>query len=311
MDVYRTRYFGRHPLDRPHHLLRAARLSDAFAQADLHQALVAFARDACRNRGHRRWRRRVRGRSLNATRRALEPCRARTSPNVPRWTTTASRPASSTGRTRVPTTRFYGFPRLVTHIDDGAIAAVGALYEELGIDGDVLDLMGSWVSHFRRAPRAAHGARHERRRSSPPTRWRPRPSCTTSTPTRGCRSPTTRSTRRCAASRSTTSSGRSRCSPTSRGSLRPGRALRVHVLQPLLPDQGDPGLAAVDRRAALRDRGRVLPARRRLRRADRSSGAPPSAIGATRCTRCGAVVDSARHEGLPAWDSSLPPPRSP
>ena len=44
---------------------------------------------------------------------------------------------------------FYGFPRLVTHIDDGAIAAVGALYEELGVDGDVLDLMGSWVSHFR------------------------------------------------------------------------------------------------------------------------------------------------------------------
>ena len=33
-----------------------------------------------------------------------------------------------------------------------AIAAVGALYEELGIDGDVLDLMSSWVSHFDRAP---------------------------------------------------------------------------------------------------------------------------------------------------------------
>jgi SAM-dependent methyltransferase len=48
---------------------------------------------------------------------------------------------------------FYGFPRLVTHIDDGAIAAVGALYEELGLDGDVLDLMGSWVSHFRAPPR--------------------------------------------------------------------------------------------------------------------------------------------------------------
>ena len=49
---------------------------------------------------------------------------------------------------------FYSFPRLVTHIDDGAIAAVGALYEELGIDGDVLDLCSSWVSHFRTAPRA-------------------------------------------------------------------------------------------------------------------------------------------------------------
>ena len=50
-------------------------------------------------------------------------------------------------------TIFYGPPRLVTHIDDDAIAAVGELYEELGIDGDVLDLMSSWVSHFRTPPR--------------------------------------------------------------------------------------------------------------------------------------------------------------
>ena len=42
----------------------------------------------------------------------------------------------------------------MTHIDDGAIAAVGALYDELAVDGDVLDLMGSWVSHFPSAPRA-------------------------------------------------------------------------------------------------------------------------------------------------------------
>jgi SAM-dependent methyltransferase len=49
---------------------------------------------------------------------------------------------------------FYVLPRFVTHIDDDAIAAVGALYDELGVDGDVLDLMSSWVSHFRTAPRA-------------------------------------------------------------------------------------------------------------------------------------------------------------
>jgi SAM-dependent methyltransferase len=49
--------------------------------------------------------------------------------------------------------RFYGPPRFVTHIDDGAIAAVGALYQELHIgDGAVLDLMSSWVSHFLTAP---------------------------------------------------------------------------------------------------------------------------------------------------------------
>lgn len=51
-----------------------------------------------------------------------------------------------------PDAEFYGAPRLVTHIDDAAIAAVGALYEELGIRGRVLDLMSSWVSHFLTVP---------------------------------------------------------------------------------------------------------------------------------------------------------------
>ena len=57
-----------------------------------------------------------------------------------------------------PDTAFYDRPRLVTHIDDAAIAAVGDLYAELGIDGRsprplrVLDLMSSWVSHFREPP---------------------------------------------------------------------------------------------------------------------------------------------------------------
>ncbi len=50
---------------------------------------------------------------------------------------------------------FYSVPRLVTHIDDPAIAAVSELYAELGVDNPaarVLDLMSSWVSHLRRAP---------------------------------------------------------------------------------------------------------------------------------------------------------------
>jgi SAM-dependent methyltransferase len=51
-----------------------------------------------------------------------------------------------------PDAGFYAFPRYVTHIDEGAIAAVGALYEELGVAGAVLDLMSSWVSHFTRPP---------------------------------------------------------------------------------------------------------------------------------------------------------------
>jgi SAM-dependent methyltransferase len=51
-----------------------------------------------------------------------------------------------------PDPLFYEPVRLVTHIDDDAIAAVGALYDELDLTGDVLDLMGSWVSHFRSTP---------------------------------------------------------------------------------------------------------------------------------------------------------------
>jgi SAM-dependent methyltransferase len=51
-----------------------------------------------------------------------------------------------------PDPDFYSWARLVTHIDDDAIAAVGDVYEELGVDGAVLDLMSSWVSHFRRRP---------------------------------------------------------------------------------------------------------------------------------------------------------------
>ena len=44
---------------------------------------------------------------------------------------------------------FYASPRLVAHIDDGAIAAVTSLYRELFPPGGVvLDLMGSWISHL-------------------------------------------------------------------------------------------------------------------------------------------------------------------
>jgi SAM-dependent methyltransferase len=44
---------------------------------------------------------------------------------------------------------FYLFARLVTHIDDGAIEAVKALYRERLTAGmRVLDLMSSWISHL-------------------------------------------------------------------------------------------------------------------------------------------------------------------
>jgi SAM-dependent methyltransferase len=44
---------------------------------------------------------------------------------------------------------FYSSPRLVTHIDDRAIAAVTQLYREHFPPGrTILDLMSSWVSHL-------------------------------------------------------------------------------------------------------------------------------------------------------------------
>jgi SAM-dependent methyltransferase len=52
-----------------------------------------------------------------------------------------------------PDRYFYSPPRLVTHIDDQAIDALGRLYRDLGVSGHVLDLMSSWVSHFAEPPR--------------------------------------------------------------------------------------------------------------------------------------------------------------
>jgi hypothetical protein len=44
---------------------------------------------------------------------------------------------------------FYRSPRLVTHIDDAAIAAVTQVYREiLPKGGAILDLMASWISHL-------------------------------------------------------------------------------------------------------------------------------------------------------------------
>ena len=48
-----------------------------------------------------------------------------------------------------PDEDFYKTPRLVTHIDGRAIAAVTQLYREFfPAGGVILDLMSSWVSHL-------------------------------------------------------------------------------------------------------------------------------------------------------------------
>jgi hypothetical protein len=45
--------------------------------------------------------------------------------------------------------RFYDTPRLVTHIDEGAIAIIGDILRELiPPDAAILDLMSSWKSHL-------------------------------------------------------------------------------------------------------------------------------------------------------------------
>ena len=57
-----------------------------------------------------------------------------------------------------PDADFYSVPRKVVHIDDGAIAALGALYAEvLPNDGRLLDLMSSWRSHLPQGFRAVVG----------------------------------------------------------------------------------------------------------------------------------------------------------
>jgi SAM-dependent methyltransferase len=59
-------------------------------------------------------------------------------------------PEESFRRTdETPDEEFYRTPRLVTHIDDHAIAAVTQFYRELfPPDGEILDLMSSWISHL-------------------------------------------------------------------------------------------------------------------------------------------------------------------
>ena len=81
---------------------------------------------------------------------------------------------------------FYSWPRLVTHIDDDAIAAVGALYEELGIDRGRArphELLGVAFSYATGAP---HRAGDECRRAAGESRPPKPSSCTTSMQTRNC-----------------------------------------------------------------------------------------------------------------------------
>ncbi|HWE72206.1 MAG TPA: class I SAM-dependent methyltransferase [Stellaceae bacterium] len=76
-----------------------------------------------------------------------------------------------------PDPQFYQQPRFVTHIDEGAIAAVTGLYRQVfPAGGTVLDLMGSWVSHLppevTYAEVIGHGMNEEELKANPRyTRW--------------------------------------------------------------------------------------------------------------------------------------------
>ena len=60
-----------------------------------------------------------------------------------------------------PDELFYNTPRLVTHVDDAACAALTAFYAQLFCEGDiVLDLMSSCVSHLPPIPKLAKVTGH-------------------------------------------------------------------------------------------------------------------------------------------------------
>lgn len=65
-------------------------------------------------------------------------------------TSTSPFPADAFRRAdETPDAQFYQQPRFVTHIDEGAIAAVTQLYREyFPANSSLLDLMSSWVSHL-------------------------------------------------------------------------------------------------------------------------------------------------------------------
>lgn len=72
---------------------------------------------------------------------------------------------------------FYAPPRLVTHIDDGAIAALTECYRGLlPSGGTVIDLMSSWVSHLppelELAECVGHGMNVEELAANPRLTWR-------------------------------------------------------------------------------------------------------------------------------------------
>ena len=154
--------------------------------------------------------------------------RTDSSPAATRPTT----PSSTRSRATSPTSTTARSPRSARSTTSSAMR------------GDVLDLMSSWVSHFRRGAGSADRARDERRRA------RREPAGAAWVVHDLNARPGAAVRRRLVRSRDVLRLGRlphpARRRVPRRGPRRaPGRPVRVHVLEPPVPDQGDPGLAVL------------------------------------------------------------------
>ena len=165
----------------------------------------------------------------------------------------------------------------------------GSCTPSSGSTGAVLDLMSSWVSHFEQPPAGLTGARHERRRAGPQPGRPP-----------GVVVHDLNADPHLPFDDATFDAGTCCVSvdylvrpvevlPRRGPGVAAGRAVRVHVLQPLLPDEGDHGAgwptttrAAGHRRHLLRAERRLRPGRARPPQPRRTRGDPLYAAWAAR-----------------------------
>ena len=142
-------------------------------------------------------------------------------------------------------------PRLVTHIDDGAIAALTGFYRaQLPAGGAICDLMSSWVSHLPDdvgyGEVIGHGMNAEELAANPQlTRWFVQD--LNADPGLPLESASLDAAMICVGVQYLQRrAGAGRRAPRAEA----GRAADRQLLQPLLPHQGGRGLAAPGRRAA-------------------------------------------------------------
>jgi len=140
---------------------------------------------------------------------------------------------------------FYAFDRFVTHIDDGAIGAIGELYAELQLaapgSGPVLDICSSWISHFPTRPDrlVVTGMNaNELAANEMADEWHVQD---LNVDPALAHDDAAFAAVTCAVSVDYHPTARRLCRGCSFAAT--GRGVRVYVLESMLPDEGDPGLA--------------------------------------------------------------------